>query len=143
MLLIFGHYVDFFNYTFVEPNWNKELQHGHHAKVQTDKVILYAQHDEHPAATSDATPAHENKEEVTVEVKHDGAVEAHGEHGTVAEAHGAHGAAEGHGAEAPVTNFAAIGIGELLIFIGFLGAFLLHSSATWLNVQLFLRMILT
>jgi hypothetical protein len=128
-LLIFGHYVDFFNYVFIEPNWNHELQHGHHAKLQTEKVVLYAQHEEHPAAVSDATPAHENKEEVAVEVKHEGAeheaaAEAHGEHGAAgAEAHGEH-AAGGHGHEAPVSNFAGIGVGELLVFIGFLGAFL-------------------
>ena len=67
--------------------------------------------------------------EVAVEVKHEVAeheavAEAHGEHGAAgAEAHGEH-AAGAHGHEAPVSNFAGIGVGELLVFIGFLGAFL-------------------
>jgi len=127
-LLILGHYIDFFNYTFVESNWNAEvMHHGHEeeAKVNTEKVVLYANAEEHAAASTDATPAAENKEEVAVEVKHEGeaahAEAAHGQEAT-AEGHGH----EGHGehAEAPVANYAGIGLGELLVFIGFLGAFL-------------------
>lgn len=130
-LLIFGHYIDFFNYTFVEPNWNHELQHGHHAKTNTEKVVLYAANEEHAATTAtttDATTAHENTEAVAVEVKHEEAkhegehVASHG-HETGAEGHQAH-AEAGHGHEAPEANFASINIGEILIFIGFLGAFL-------------------
>lgn len=113
-LLIFGHYVDFFNYTFVEANWNTEVSEHHAAKV-SEKVVLYAEAhtSEHKEVVStDAAATVESKEEVATEVKH-------GEHGAVA--HEAHKEGE-H--DAPVKNFAGIGIGELLIFIGFLGAFL-------------------
>jgi len=122
-LLIFGHYVDFFNYTFVEANWNHELQHGHEAKVETEKVVLYAENEAHPAETvsaTDATPAHESTEKVAVEVKH--AEEGHAKEAAHAGGHEAN--AGGHGAEAPEKNFAGIGIAEVLVFIGFLGGFL-------------------
>ncbi len=135
-LLIFGHYVDFFNYTFFESG-NAVSHHAagageHHAAAQTEKVVLYAQHEAHPAAATDATHATENKEAVATEVKHEEA--AHGEaahaeghagaaHGTEAHAAGAEHGKGGHH-EAPVTNYSSIGIGEIMIFIGFLGAFL-------------------
>jgi hypothetical protein len=113
-LLIFGHYVDFFNYTFVEPNWNQQaMEHGHGAALKSDKVVMLAE----------ATHATESAHATTDAVKHEGheaaaAVEVkHGEHGE-------HGAKAGHGHEAPVKNFAAIGIGEILVFIGFGGLFL-------------------
>ncbi|MES2620336.1 MAG: hypothetical protein V4615_05735, partial [Bacteroidota bacterium] len=77
-LLIFGHYVDFFNYTFFEPNLNKTEQHhggGHAAAGNTEKVVLYAEAEtkanHEAAATTDATPVHENTEAVTTEVKHE------------------------------------------------------------------------
>lgn len=112
-VLILGQYVDFFNYTFVEPNWNHSLQHhAHEAKAATEEVVLYAQAEAHPEAVSDATQATENKAEVTSEVKHH-EVATHG-----AETEGE------HGHEPAVANYAGIGIGELFVFIGFLGAFL-------------------
>ena len=116
-LLIFGHYVDFFNFTFVESNWNAAATEHHAAKLSNDKVVLYAQAEgttaEASAVVTDASVAKENTEAVAEEVKHEEHVktEAHGEHKT-----GEH--------EAPVKNFAGIGIGEILTFIGFLGAFL-------------------
>lgn len=111
-LLIFGHYLDFFNYTFVEPNWNKELMHHGGAEHKealknSETVVLYANADEPKHAATDVTVQHENKDAVAAEVK------SHG-----AEAHG------GHHAEAPEKNFAGIGLGEILVFIGFLGIFL-------------------
>ncbi|HRG88899.1 MAG TPA: hypothetical protein PLW44_07785 [Chitinophagales bacterium] len=135
-LLIFGHYVDFFNYTFFESG-NAVSHHAagageHHAAAQTEKVVLYAQHEEHPAAATDATHAAENKEAVATEVKHEEAAHgdaAHAEkHADAAHGHEAHAAGAPHGKgghhEAPVTNYSGIGIGEIMIFIGFLGAFL-------------------
>ncbi len=122
-LLIFGHYVDFFNYTFVEPNWNHELDHKHHAKVETEKVVLYAANEEHhtTATTTDATPAHDNTEAVATEVKHE---EAKHEGESHAHETGAEGEHVGHGEAEVVANYASINIGEVLVFIGFLGAFL-------------------
>lgn len=112
VLLIFGHYVDFFNYTSVEPNWNS-AKHGHHsggheehASVTTKgETVLFAEAKEHT----------DNHTATDVATTHDAhAVEA---------AHGEHGSAEHHVADAP-NNFAGIGLAEILVFIGFLGAFL-------------------
>lgn len=115
-LLILGHYVDFFNYTFVEPNWNAAAQEHHaggHANVTTgsETVLLAdATHGEH--GTADATPAAEHGSDVAKPA----------DHAAVEHAPAAHGA-EAHHAEVPKT-FAAIGLGEILVFIGFLGVFL-------------------
>ncbi|MBL0309956.1 MAG: hypothetical protein IPP77_09840 [Bacteroidetes bacterium] len=112
-LLVFGHYLDFFNYTFVEPNWNKEEMHqegglNEEAMNKNEKVVFYAEAGQSGHAMSDATKPTQNTDAVVTEVK------AHG-----------HAAAEGHiSEEAPEKNFAGIGIGELLIFVGFLGVFL-------------------
>jgi hypothetical protein len=125
-LLIFGHYVDFFNYTFFEPNQNtaKSAHHGggHEAASKSNETVLYAEVKEpaHGHTTTDVTTttttteAHDKHTEETKPAAH-GAHDAHGE-----AAHDTHG---GHGAEAP-SNYAGIGIGEILIFIGFLGVFL-------------------
>ncbi|MFN8322927.1 MAG: hypothetical protein U0T74_09740 [Chitinophagales bacterium] len=115
-LLIFGHYIDFFNYTFVEANWNAAAAEHHHEAKLSEKVVFYAQAEnleKKPVESTDAVVAVENKEEVTTEVnaEHHGEAKTHEEH-----KEGEH--------EAPVKNFAGIGIGEILIFIGFLGAFL-------------------
>jgi hypothetical protein len=109
-LLIFGHYIDFFNFTFFEPNRNHTaVEKEKEALKTTEKVVFYAQAEEKKeTTTTDAVPAKENKEAVTTEVKK-----------TEGEAK-----VEGEEAEVPVKNFASIGVGELLIFIGFLGGFL-------------------
>ena len=116
-LLIFGHYVDFFNMAFFEPNKNKAaLEEKKEAAVtNSSKVVFLAQAGEKKEAVSDATPAKENTEAVATEVKKEGGAKAEG---------GKEGGKEGEGEEAPQTNYAAIGIGEILIFIGFLGVFL-------------------
>lgn len=110
-LLIFGHYVDFFNYTFIEPNWNHAAMEAkkEEAMANSSKVVFLAQAETNKEAVSDVAPVKENTEAVAVEVKK--------EEGEKAEA-------GKEGEEAMATNFAGIGIGELLVFIGFLGAFL-------------------
>ena len=122
-LLIFGHYVDFFNYTFVEPNWNKvaveEAREAKEASLnKTETVVLYAEateKKEEAKAVTDATPAVENKEAVTTEVKKtEGGEKEEAKEGEKKEGE----------EEAPVLNYASINIGEVLVFIGFLGAFL-------------------
>ena len=104
-----GHYVDFFNYTFVEPNWNKEAREAKEKEAvkasNTEKVVFYAEADEHKGAATDMKETKENKKEAASEVKKGG--EKAGEE-----------------EEKPEVNFAGIGIGEILVFIGFLGAFL-------------------
>ena len=172
ILLIFGHYVDFFNYTFVEPNWNGEAKHHLKEQVQAADKAVWAGDDiivpgtkvaetAHPATTTtveshapaatteshvaEQTPeAHAEKgAEVAatetaavdshlaaapVTETHAEGTETHGEakadaHG--AEAHAAeHGGAHGEGHGEHVVNFAGIGLGEIMIFFGFLGIFL-------------------
>ena len=114
-LLIFGHYIDFFNFTFVEANWNKAAleakeKNKEEAIKNSENVVLYAQATEKNGGVSDAAPATENKESVTAEV--------------ASVAHAPKGEGEMEPETKPVTNFASIGLGEALIFIGFLGAFL-------------------
>lgn len=106
-LLIFGHYVDFFNYTFFEPNNNVQVTHhaSEHAVVQpAQAIVLYA--DASHGGEHGATDATTAKHETTT--------------GHEADTH----AASGHHTKETPKNFAAIGLGELLIFVGFLGVFL-------------------
>jgi hypothetical protein len=106
-MLIIGHYVDFFNYTFVESGWNKEAVEAKkkEALKGSDKVVLYAQVAEgKKGTTTDATKGKENTATVATEIK-----KTEG---------------EGDEPEAPATNFSGIGICEMLVFIGFLGLFL-------------------
>jgi hypothetical protein len=111
-LLIVGHYIDFFNYTFVEPNWNAAASEhhggGHEAVKATNETVLYAE----------ATAEHGTSDAATVE--HTAAAETAkpAEHSETT-SHGA----ESHHAEVEKT-FAGIGLGEILVFIGFLGVFL-------------------
>jgi hypothetical protein len=114
VLLIFGHYVDFFNYTFVEPNWNKELKEEKEkarvAMIKSGQVVYYSDADEKVSATVSSASANENKEATTSEMKKGGMGKAMS--GKEAEP------------ESAEANFAGIGLPELLVFIGFLGAFL-------------------
>jgi hypothetical protein len=104
-LLIFGHYIDFFNFTFVEANWNKPAME--HAKQEIplsgEKVSMM----EPVTAKKEPVTIKEDKQMISSEEKNQESKEAKKEE-----------------AEAPVVNFAGIGIGEGLVFIGFLGAFL-------------------
>jgi hypothetical protein len=112
VLLIFGHYVDFFNYTFVEPNWNqKEVARRKEEKMEamnkSQSVVLYAAADEKKEGVTDMPAAKENKGEMKTEMKKaEGGEKEHKEH------------------EAEAVNYASIGLGEILVFIGFLGLFL-------------------
>lgn len=124
-LLIFGHYVDFFNYTFVEPNWNEEA----HAKKEEeerkgDVALFFAQYEGHGHEAAAKEPAHaaEGGENTSaVEKPAVGEVKAEkAEKGEAAEKH----EGKGHHEEEEAINYAGIGLGEILVFIGFLGAFL-------------------
>ena len=110
-MLILGHYVDFFNYTFVESGWNKEAVEAkkQEALKESKTVVLYAAAtEEKKETTTDATPAKENKSAVATEMKETRKEEAEG----------------GEEAEKPELTFSGIGIAEILVFTGFLGLFL-------------------
>lgn len=114
-LLVFGHYVDFFNFTFVEPNWNEaavaEAHESKEAKLKANTTVLFAEAAEHKAegTVTDVTPTKENTEAVATEVK---AKEGEKKEGKEEEE------------AAPSKTFASIGLGEIMVFIGFLGIFL-------------------
>lgn len=122
-LLIFGHYVDFFNYTFVEPNWNAEVEKEKLESQRKGDVALFFAVNE---GAAEAGEGHEaaKKEEVAGEHAQPSATESN-----VVKTEGAKETAmvekKGkHEEESAPTTFAGIGIAELLIFVGFLGAFL-------------------
>lgn len=136
VLLIIGHYLDFYGMIMLEPmnvphhNETEET----HASASTNSV-LYAEQTE-VVATDSVVP--EMVDGVVEEAHTDAVEEAHTDAAatTVNTAHStkkakadAHGAAEAdangnHGEEHAATNLATIGLPEILIFIGFMGLFL-------------------
>jgi len=124
-LIIVGHYIDFYNMVMYEPN-NPEA-HGHtegkKEATLTATTALYAENIEATATKADAPEAKEavdaseekevikSTEEAKTEMK-EGAEHGEATHGEATE-----------GEEAP-KSYAGLGLTELLIFIGFTGAFL-------------------
>jgi len=131
VVIIFGHYLDFFNMVALEPN-AVETHHAakHEASIQKADYTLLAENKgakeavaaAEAVATTEAVAATDAaKEEVHATEAHvEHAAEAHGEHAT--EAHGEH--TEGHGEHAAVTSYVGLGIFELMVLAGFVGAFL-------------------
>lgn len=101
VVIIFGHYIDFFNMVALDPS----LPETHHAAEHQAK-----------AANADYTLFAENHENTTeAKVAH---TDATSHEGVVGSAHG-----DAHGEE--VKSYAGLGLVELMILTGFLGAFLL------------------
>jgi|APTNR8051073442_1049403.scaffolds.fasta_scaffold22697_2 hypothetical protein len=134
VMIIVGHQMDFCNMVMYEPN--VPAAHGahggeHHAALSSASTTLYAENTEAvkeevvPAVATDATETHAADTPATTETHvtetkvedHDHAAESHAK-----EAHAAHADAHGHAAE--VKSYAGFGLVEILIFIGFAGAFL-------------------
>ncbi len=123
VMLIIGHHVDFCNMVMFEPN--VAAAHGghgggHHAALNSESTVLYAENkevvkEEAHAVATDATETHATE---TKAEEHGHAAAAHGKH----DAHAKHGDEHGHGEE--VKSYAGFGLVEILIFIGFTGAFL-------------------
>jgi hypothetical protein len=134
VVIIFGHYVDFYNMVMLEPNTPVSAHHEagaeHHASNKSIEQILYAENkavvaehkEEAVVADSKATEETAHAEPAT-EATH-AAAEGHKTEGhEVAAAHGEHAAGHGEEHEA-VKNYANLGLVELMIFTGFIGAFL-------------------
>lgn len=99
VIIIFGHYLDFFNMVMPDPSF-PEKHHGeaaHHASVKTADYTLFAE------ASSHGEKAHTD---------------------TKAETAPGHDSHDTHGQE-EVKTYAGLGLVELMILTGFLGAFLL------------------
>jgi hypothetical protein len=110
-LLIIGHYVDFFNYTFVEAGWEKSVVAAKkkEALEATENAPLFAKLEGKGEKAEAANM--EGKSAEKAEMK--GAGKAEGAKGAKVEEEAA-----------PESNLSAIGLGELMIFTGFLGVFL-------------------
>ncbi|NNC94796.1 MAG: quinol:cytochrome C oxidoreductase [Chitinophagales bacterium] len=107
VLLIVGHYMDFYLMVMPEPNAAAAHHGGHddHAMMNSNETVLYAE------ASGDQTEDHMQADDQ--------------EHGNAhsADTHGHHGeSAHGHGDKRQ--TYAALGLIELFIFIGFAGGFI-------------------
>lgn len=107
VMLIIGHYLDFYQMIMLEP-MNVYEHHGSddsHSNI-SNETILYAEHH--------------------VEEKNEHNTDAHQEEKhSASDSHG-----DGHKNEKHATNLATIGLPEVFIFIGFLGLFLYMTFAT-------------
>ena len=136
VMMIFGHYLDFYGMVMLEPNAVVEHHDDHHGEEHDDhhaeEVALLSvaevEHssDDHHGEEGHADEAHggdhadhhadhhgEASEEATVHGDHHEEGHGHGDH------HG-----DDHHAEEPATSHAGLGFVELFIFLGFLGSFL-------------------
>ena len=127
VMLIFGHYLDFYHMVMVEPMavGSHGDAHGEDAHASNSETILFAEVHEDDHADVHAEEVEAVVEHVTTGEHEEHAEESHvvvDAHGEDDHAEGAH--AEGaHGEEAPLTN-AKLGLVELAFFLGFLGLFL-------------------
>jgi hypothetical protein len=122
VVIIFGHYVDFFNMVMPEPNFPVKEHHGggHHASaIKSDYTLLAENVDAAKEVNAHSTDTVLN-ESTTEEVA---AAHASSDAGhEVVHASATHG--DVHGAE-EVKTYAGLGLVELMILVGFLGVFLL------------------
>ena len=134
IMLIFGHYLDFYHMVMVEP-----MAAGHHGEAHGDdhaddhgddhanlsaENILYAE----LVADNHEEDAHEVHSEEAHDEEHGLMTDSHAEESHAEEAHGVVAGADDHGhdahGEGEVLTHAKLGLVELLFFLGFLGMFL-------------------
>ena len=134
IMLIFGHYLDFYHMVMVEP-----MAAGHHGEAHGDdhaddhsedhanlsaENILYAE----LVADNHEEGAHEVHSEGAHDEEHGLMTDSHSEESHAEEAHGVVAGADDHGhdahGEGEVLTHAKLGLVELLFFLGFLGMFL-------------------
>lgn len=146
VLLLIGHYLDFYGMIMLEPmNVYAHHDEAHHAD-NSSSTALFAEHDgeeHHEATEAHSEETHsDHQEHAADKVDHHQAdahaADAHDAHGVDA-AHGeGHGHKEGHGhADAhDAKNLAVIGLPEILIFLGFMGLFLFVVFSTLNDTEL-------
>jgi hypothetical protein len=117
VIVIIGHYFDFFNMTMYEPNnaiKPETTEAKKAAKLKEASAVFYALNKTtEKAAATDTKSGTDAKDEVKSEGKED--VKVSGKHEPV----------EAVEAQEPVQTYAGFGLIEILIFTGFLGGFLL------------------
>jgi hypothetical protein len=117
IMLIFGHYLDFYHMVMVEP-----MAAGHHGEAHgDDHADDHA--DDHSEDHANLSAENILYAELVADNHEEGAHEVHSE-----EAHGVVAGADDHGhdahGEGEVLTHAKLGLVELLFFLGFLGMFL-------------------
>jgi len=134
VMLIIGHHIDFCNMVMYEPNVpaaHGEHGGGHHAASTSASTVLYAENKEAvkeevvPAVATDATETPAAESHATESHTSEAKAEGHGQAASAHEGHELHAAhSEEHGHAEEVKSYAGFGLVEILIFIGFAGAFL-------------------
>lgn len=132
VMMIFGHYLDFYGMVMLEPNAvvehhdeHHDDHHGedHHGENHEDHHAMDAHHESEEVAMLSIAEVDHSEDAHHAEEDHD--MEDHGDghhHGEASEEGHAHD--DGHHAEEPATTHAGLGFVELFIFLGFLGSFL-------------------
>ena len=133
VMMIFGHYLDFYGMVMFEPNAVVEHHEEHHGEEHGEAHIDGVDHDSHEVAAQSIADAG-NDADVHHGEEHGDVLEdsltygdhhADNHHGHSDAHHGEqHGHDDGHHAEEPATTYAGLGFIELFIFLGFLGSFL-------------------
>ncbi|MGB1315116.1 MAG: hypothetical protein ACPG4Y_03795 [Chitinophagales bacterium] len=147
VLLIIGHYLDFFGMIMLEPmnvpHHSAEKHDGHdaHGNNETSTVLYAEQAGEehnHDAHSKNAETDHENHaHETHTDAEVHEAIHNHTSTDKAHEAsHDAHNADGHHGEEHAKTNYASIGLPEIFIFLGFLGLFLFVVFSTLHDIEL-------
>lgn len=134
VMLIFGHYLDFYQMIMLEPMNVPSAHHGaedkHHSSTNATANLLADNHEaDHNEHAEEAHATEEHAEEAHAEEAHVTEVheEAHTDYAAESHAEGHENVAHGdsHHADAHAAkNLATIGLPEILIFVGFLGLFL-------------------
>lgn len=136
VMVIFGHYIDFFNMVMYEPMAKAEHGAGHgeeHHSLLNKQNVLFA---ENTVVETEVVVEHADNHSVAVEevveehvVHTDAHVEAnsHDTHNVehTEETHAVTQDSHGHGHEKESNSYARLGLIELMFFAGFLGIFLL------------------
>ena len=139
VMMIFGHYLDFYGMVMLEPNAVVEHHDEHHGEDHdqhtdhhafeshaiNDKLLADAGHSNgtHPEEHHQEGHGHGDNHGDAHHADDHGDAHHADDHG---DAHHAddHGHGDAHHAEEPATTYAGLGFIELFIFLGFLGSFL-------------------
>ena len=138
VMMIFGHYLDFYGMVMLEPNAIVEHHDEHHGEDHGDEHHAHIVDNSNMVILADAGhgDSEHHKGHHSDDIDHgdsDHGESDHGEnHGVATDESGHHddhhtddhGHGDGHHAEEPATTHAGLGLIELFIFLGFLGSFL-------------------
>ncbi|MCS6819283.1 MAG: hypothetical protein RMJ53_00160, partial [Chitinophagales bacterium] len=127
VMVIIGHYLDFYNMIMYEPNVPAASHAEHHAQAVSKNYHLYAANE--PAKDVDHATSNTSSEKAGAAIAPHGKSDAAGatDHQAKPGSHhaeAAHGSHDSHDAHGTPSHLAGFGLPEILIFIGFAGLFL-------------------